>query len=54
VRIASVWEGTTQIQALDLLGRKILAQKFKPIKAAAEEVFICMLLNLGLMMYAFV
>lgn len=38
VRIASVWEGTTQIQALDLLGRKILAQKFKPIKAAAEEV----------------
>jgi hypothetical protein len=38
VRIASVWEGTTQIQALDLLGRKILQQKFKPIKAAAEEV----------------
>ncbi len=38
VRIASVWEGTTQIQALDLLGRKILAQKMKPIKAAAEEV----------------
>jgi hypothetical protein len=38
VRIASVWEGTTQIQALDLLGRKIMQQKFKPIKAAAEEV----------------
>jgi alkylation response protein AidB-like acyl-CoA dehydrogenase len=26
VRIASLWEGTTQIQALDLLGRKILLQ----------------------------
>jgi hypothetical protein len=38
VRIASVWEGTTQIQALDLLGRKIMAQKFKPINAAAGEV----------------
>ena len=23
VRIAAVWEGTTQIQALDLLGRKV-------------------------------
>lgn len=31
VRIASVWEGTTQIQALDLLGRKIMLQKLKPI-----------------------
>ncbi len=38
VRIASVWEGTTQIQALDLLGRKILAQKFKPINAAVKEL----------------
>ena len=32
VRIAALWEGTTQIQALDLLGRKILLQKLKPIK----------------------
>jgi len=32
VRIACLWEGTTQIQALDLLGRKILLQgKLKPI-----------------------
>lgn len=31
VRISSVWEGTTQIQALDLLGRKIMLQKLKPI-----------------------
>jgi len=31
VRIASVWEGTTQIQALDLLGRKIMLQKLKPM-----------------------
>ena len=31
VRIASLWEGTTQIQALDLLGRKVLLQKLRPI-----------------------
>lgn len=31
VRIAPVWEGTTQIQGLDLLGRKILVNKLKPI-----------------------
>ena len=31
VRIAALWEGTTQIQALDLLGRKIMLQKMKPI-----------------------
>ena len=31
VRISSVWEGTTQIQALDLLGRKIMLQKLRPI-----------------------
>lgn len=31
VRISAVWEGTTQIQALDLLGRKIMLQKLKPI-----------------------
>ena len=31
VRIASLWEGTTQIQGLDLLGRKVLLQKLKPL-----------------------
>jgi alkylation response protein AidB-like acyl-CoA dehydrogenase len=31
VRISAVWEGTTQIQALDLLGRKIMLQKLAPI-----------------------
>lgn len=31
VRIASLWEGTTQIQGLDLLGRKILFNKLKPL-----------------------
>merc|ERR1719240_2432336 len=31
VRIAALWEGTTQIQALDLLGRKIMLQKLAPI-----------------------
>jgi hypothetical protein len=30
IRIACLWEGTTQIQGLDLLGRKILPQKLKP------------------------
>jgi len=31
VRIAPVWEGTTQIQALDLLGRKVMRHKLKPM-----------------------
>lgn len=31
VRIAAVWEGTTGIQALDLLGRKIMLQKMAPL-----------------------
>lgn len=31
VRISALWEGTTQIQGLDLLGRKILLNKLKPI-----------------------
>ena len=38
VRIASVWEGTTQIQALDLLGRKVFLQKLKPINAHCAEL----------------
>jgi len=38
VRIASLWEGTTQIQALDLLGRKIMLQKLKPINEHCAEL----------------
>ena len=38
VRIASVWEGTTQIQALDLLGRKIMLQQLKPLNAHLAAV----------------
>jgi len=38
VRIAPVWEGTTQIQALDLLGRKVLLQKLKPINEHVKGV----------------
>lgn len=38
VRIASVWEGTTQIQALDLLGRKVFLQKLKPINEHCSEL----------------
>ena len=37
-RIASLWEGTTQIQALDLLGRKIMLQKLAPIKTACSRL----------------
>jgi len=39
VRIAALWEGTTQIQALDLLGRKIMLQKLKPINEHTNELF---------------
>merc|ERR1719240_999037 len=39
VRIASLWEGTTQIQALDLLGRKIMLQKLKPINEHCSELY---------------
>jgi hypothetical protein len=40
VRIASIWEGTTGIQALDLLGRKIFDKKAKlqPIKDAVSRL----------------
>ena len=38
VRISTVWEGTTQIQALDLLGRKVLLQKLKPIRRHCASV----------------
>ena len=37
-RIAPVWEGTTQIQALDLLGRKVLLQKLAPINHHCQGV----------------
>ena len=38
VRIAPVWEGTTQIQGLDLLGRKIMREKLKPLSEHCKEV----------------
>jgi len=38
VRIAALWEGITQIQALDLLGRKIMLQKLKPIAEHCSEL----------------
>jgi len=37
-RISTLYEGTTGIQALDLLGRKILMQRGKSLKAFAKEV----------------
>ena len=39
VRIAPVWEGTTQIQALDLLGRKVLLQRRARPAARAPSVW---------------
>lgn len=51
VRISSVWEGTTQIQGLDLLGRKVLLQKMKPInehcKILRNEAWDAMVNNGG-------
>jgi len=37
-RISTLYEGTTGIQALDLLGRKVLLQRGKPLKAFAKEI----------------
>ncbi len=37
-RISTLYEGTTGIQALDLLGRKILLQRNKPLKAFVREI----------------
>ena len=37
-RIATLYEGTTGIQGLDLLGRKVLLQRGKPLKAFAKEI----------------
>lgn len=39
VRIAALWEGTTQIQGLDLLGRKVLLQKLKPINSHCSLMY---------------
>ena len=39
MRIAALWEGTTQIQALDLLGRKIMLQKLRPINEHCAELY---------------
>lgn len=37
VRIASLYEGTTGIQSLDLLGRKVLLNKLKPVDDMFKE-----------------
>jgi len=37
-RISTLYEGTTGIQALDLLGRKVLLQRGKPLKTFAKEI----------------
>ncbi|MEQ9423969.1 MAG: acyl-CoA dehydrogenase [Cyclobacteriaceae bacterium] len=37
IRIAPIYEGTTGIQALDLLGRKVLLQNGKPMQLLAKE-----------------
>ena len=39
VRIAALWEGTTQIQGLDLLGRKIMLGKLKPINEHCSGLY---------------
>ena len=37
-RISTLYEGTTGIQALDLLGRKVLLRRGKPLNAFAREI----------------
>lgn len=39
VRIACVWEGTTGIQALDLLARKVLLKKLTPLNEVALDMY---------------
>eukprot|EP00040_Diaphanoeca_grandis_P033301 m.203731 g.203731 ORF g.203731 m.203731 type:complete len:654 (-) comp32862_c0_seq1:350-2311(-) len=39
VRIAPVWEGTTGIQALDLLARKVLLQKLTPLHTHIGDLY---------------
>ena len=38
-RISTLYEGTTGIQALDFLGRKIIGGKFKQLRKFAKEVY---------------
>ena len=38
-RIATLYEGTTGIQALDLVGRKVLMDKFKQLNIFTGEMF---------------
>jgi len=38
-RISAVWEGTTGIQGLDLLGRKVMLQKLNPINQNNSEIY---------------
>lgn len=40
VRIATMYEGTTGIQALDLLGRKILLTRGKSLKTFSKEILV--------------
>ena len=37
-KIATLYEGTTGIQALDLIGRKVLLDKFKQLKLFSNEI----------------
>jgi len=39
VRIGTIWEGTTGIQALDLLGRKVMMQNLKPINEQCNSTY---------------
>eukprot|EP00670_Eutreptiella_braarudii_P000049 CAMPEP_0174293580 /NCGR_PEP_ID=MMETSP0809-20121228/39006_1 /TAXON_ID=73025 ORGANISM="Eutreptiella gymnastica-like, Strain CCMP1594" /NCGR_SAMPLE_ID=MMETSP0809 /ASSEMBLY_ACC=CAM_ASM_000658 /LENGTH=605 /DNA_ID=CAMNT_0015394449 /DNA_START=121 /DNA_END=1938 /DNA_ORIENTATION=+ len=39
VRIGAIWEGTSGIQALDLLGRKIMQQKMKPLNRRLKQIY---------------
>lgn len=39
VRIGAIWEGTTGIQALDLLGRKVMLQKFAPLNTHLSGIY---------------
>lgn len=38
-RIACCWEGTTGIQGLDLLGRKVMLQKLRPLQQNVNEIY---------------
>jgi len=38
IKIGTIWEGTTGIQALDLLGRKVMMQKLKPTNDFCAQI----------------